>query len=206
MTELLPRAKAKRDQIRKAAQQLFLEKGFVSSSMDAIAAEAGVSKQTLYSYYSGKEDLLIDVFRRIIHNFSQEFEVSNLTPCNREELQEALIYLAQKIIACLMQTEYLALVRLIISETPKFPQLGILFRSTVPERIMQHVSLLLEQAKTQGVVKIDKEEAVTRMFVGPLITYVLLDGLFAAESPPSRPNPKQIEEIVDLFMKTVVID
>ena len=52
-----PRARAKRDQIRAHAQRLFLARGFTGTSTDAIAAEAGVSKQTLYAYYSSKEEL-----------------------------------------------------------------------------------------------------------------------------------------------------
>ena len=44
----MPRARAKKEQIRAGAQRLFLDKGFAATSTDAIAAEAGVSKQTLY--------------------------------------------------------------------------------------------------------------------------------------------------------------
>jgi TetR/AcrR family transcriptional repressor of mexJK operon len=50
--ELTPRARAKRDQIREGAQRVFLERGFAGTSTDAIASEAGVSKQTLYAYYA----------------------------------------------------------------------------------------------------------------------------------------------------------
>src|SRR5438067_11941488 len=64
---LTPRARAKRDQIRAGAQRLFLERGFAGTSTDAIAATAGVSKQTLYAYYPSKEELLADVLRHLIH-------------------------------------------------------------------------------------------------------------------------------------------
>jgi TetR/AcrR family transcriptional repressor of mexJK operon len=40
------------------------------------------------------------------------------------------------------------------------------------------------------------------MFVGPLLTYALLDGLFA-EGPPRPPAREKIEEIVDLYMKAI---
>ena len=57
------RAKAKRDQIRQGAQRVFLQRGFAGASTDAIASEAGVSKQTLYAYYPNKETLLSGVLR-----------------------------------------------------------------------------------------------------------------------------------------------
>ena len=59
MEELSPRAQAKRQQITDAARALFLAQGFARTSMDAITAEAGVSKQTLYSYFPSKNELLL---------------------------------------------------------------------------------------------------------------------------------------------------
>jgi hypothetical protein len=40
------------------------------------------------------------------------------------------------------------------------------------------------------------------MFVGPLLTYAVLDGLLA-EGPPHPPEPEKIEEIVELYMKAI---
>ena len=57
-TGLSDRQAAKRAQIATAARKLFLELGFAGSSMDAISAEAGVSKQTLYTYFPAKVDLV----------------------------------------------------------------------------------------------------------------------------------------------------
>ncbi len=69
--QLTPRAKAKRDQIREGAQRVFLERGFAGTSTDAIASEAGVSKQTLYVYYASKEELLADVLQHLIQQDPQ---------------------------------------------------------------------------------------------------------------------------------------
>jgi TetR/AcrR family transcriptional regulator, mexJK operon transcriptional repressor len=205
MTELSPRAKAKRDQIRTAAQKMFLENGFAASSMDAIASEAGVSKQTLYSYYPGKDDLLTDVLRQLIQNFSHDLFIGSLAPQNRSELQKVLVHLAQTIVASLMQPNYLALVRIIIAETPRFPHLGSLFRSTVPEQILNCVCDLLEQSRQQGIVRFGENYAAARMFVGPVLTFILLDGLFIGDRLPEQPSSNQIEEIVDLYMKAIIV-
>ena len=60
------RQEAKREQIRTAAQQLFLDKGFGETSMDSVTAAAGVSKQTLYRYYETKAVLFADVLGQLI--------------------------------------------------------------------------------------------------------------------------------------------
>lgn len=205
LSDLFPRARAKRNQIRSTAQKLFLQNGFSATSMDAITAEAGVSKQTLYAYYSSKEDLLIDVLQQLIQNFFQDqlLVAENLSVSNRDELEQILYSLAQKLISNLMQPEYLALIRITISEATRFPQLGMLFRSKVPERGLQSITALLEQARAQGVIKVADVETVPRMFIGPILTYVVLDGLFITDGPPRQPHHEQISKIVHLFMKTL---
>src|SRR5476649_1016126 len=52
-----PKDLAKRQAILDAAKILFLTKGYASTSMDAVAAEAGVSKLTVYSHFNDKETL-----------------------------------------------------------------------------------------------------------------------------------------------------
>jgi len=61
-------AEARRDQILEAALHLFSRKGFAESSVDEIAAEAGLGKATLYLYFPSKEVLLrklVDRFRLV---------------------------------------------------------------------------------------------------------------------------------------------
>ncbi len=60
-TALPERQVAKREQIATAARKLFLELGYAGTSMDAVSAEAGVSKQTLYRYFPTKVDLLGEI-------------------------------------------------------------------------------------------------------------------------------------------------
>jgi TetR/AcrR family transcriptional repressor of mexJK operon len=201
--ELTPRARAKRDQIREGAQRVFLERGFAGTSTDAIASEAGVSKQTLYAYYSSKEELLVAVMRYLIHEDPQHRlptvdEASLGTP---EELRQALHSLAQGLVANLMQPDYLALIRVVIAETPRLPQLGPLFRSALPERVLENVSAILERAQHGGVIEVADMEAASRMFVGALLTYAIYDGLLVGDSVPRPPTTERIEAVVDLFMK-----
>ena len=205
-TELTPRARAKKEQIRAGAQKLFLDRGFAATSTDAIAAEAGVSKQTLYAYYPSKEELLTDVLRHLIEDGARggpPLVIEKASLGSRDELRQALGSLAHKLISGLMNPDYVALVRVIIAETRRLPHLGQLFRSAVPERVLNNVAELLETARANGVIGAVDTDAASRAFVGPLLTYVLLDGLFVGEGPPRRPNPERIEAAVDLFMKSI---
>jgi AcrR family transcriptional regulator len=204
--ELGPRAKAKRDQILAGARRVFLSDGFAAASTDAIAAEAKVSKRTLYVYYPSKEELFAGVMRELTIENPQSCALESMeemAPGSEEELRRDLLELATKIVTTMMQPDYLALLRTTIADTHRFPQLGGLFRATVPERAMRSFAVFIERSRERGVVGsgVDGETAA-RMFVGPLLTYAVLDGLLA-EGPPRLPAQGMIEDIVDLYMKAI---
>jgi TetR/AcrR family transcriptional regulator, mexJK operon transcriptional repressor len=204
--ELSPRARAKRDQILAGARRVFLRDGFAAASTDAIAAEAKVSKRTLYVYYPSKEELFADVMRELTIENPQTRALESMeemVPGSEEDLRRDLLELAKKIVATMMQPDYLALLRTTIADTHRFPQLGGLFRATVPERAMRSFAVLIERSRECGVVGpgVDGETAA-RMYVGPLLTYAVLDGLLA-EGSPRPPAQEKIEGIVDLYMKAI---
>lgn len=203
--ELTPRAQAKKDQIRRAAQKLFLERGFTGVSTNTISLAAGVSKETLYKYFPNKEALLAECLEQLIADFSTEASSTDQRQINsREELRRALLQMAQGLTTNLTQPDYLSLVRVIITETPRLPQLGRLFRNAVPENAFRRVVGLLEAAEKQGVVRSTDAEAAARMFVGPLLTYVLIDGLFVGDGPIHRPSLAKLEAVVDLYLQAIV--
>ena len=205
--ELGPRARAKRDQILAGARRVFLRAGFAASSTDAIATEAKVSKRTLYVYYPSKEDLFVNVLRKLTIENPQTRALKSMegmSPENREELRRDLLELAQKIVTTMMQPDYLALLRTTIADIHRFPQLAGRFRATVPERAMSSFAVFIERTRERRVIREDVNgEAAARMFVGPLLTYAVLDGLFVAGGPPRKPTSGRIEEIVDMYVEAI---
>ena len=204
--DLGPRARAKRDQILSGARAVFLREGFAAASTDTIAAEAKVSKRTLYVYYPSKEELFADVMRKLTIENPQTRAletIEEMSPSNEEELRRDLLGLAREIVAAMMQPDYLALLRTTIADTHRFPQLGGIYRATVPERGMRSIAVFIEKCQKRGVVGPDVDgDTAARMFVGPLLTYAILDGLLA-EGSPRPPAQEKIEGIVDLYTKAI---
>jgi len=204
--ELGPRARAKRDQILAGARAVFLRDGFAAASTDAIAAVAKVSKRTLYVYYPSKEELFAGVMRDLTIENPQNRaleSIEEMSPGSEEELRRDLLELARKIIASMMQPDYLALLRTTIADTHRFPQLGGLFRASLPERAMRSFAVFIERGRERGVIGPDVDgDTAARMFIGPLLTYAVLNGLLA-EGPPRPPAQEKIEEIVELYMKAI---
>ena len=185
---------------------MFLRAGFAAASTDEISKEAGVSKRTLYAYYPGKEELFADVLRGLTVENPRTMVLESLRriePGSPEELREALVELARKAASTMMDPEYLALLRTIIADSHRFPQLGEIFRSTVPEQGLREGRAMLERAQKRGVVREGDSEVMTRMFMGTLLTYVLLDGLFRPDGAARPPDTEKLEEMVDLYMKAI---
>lgn len=203
--ELTPRASAKREQIRAAAQRLFLQRGFEATTMDAVTATAGISKQTLYRYYPSKEALFADILDQLTLQRGQTAgwpPSAVQTVATRADLESLLLWLANDIIADLLRPTLIALLRVMIAETPRFPHLKEVYRATVSGPGFEAVGGLLEQARAAGVVVVPETAAATRLFLGSLLTYLVVDGFFATE-PPRPPADEEIAAIVRLFVRAV---
>jgi AcrR family transcriptional regulator len=201
------RTKLKREQILAAARRLFLQHGFAQTSTEAIRLEAGVSKETLYRYYASKEDLFADVLRQLTLEQIPTLQMERIPdPLDRESVRAALLQLIQDLVAAMMQPEYLALLRIIVAETPRFPQVGALFRATVPEQSLVSLAALFRQMRDQQQGRALDEEAAARMVLGSLLTYALLDGLLETSGPPSLPQPERLAAIVDLVLPAIITE
>jgi TetR/AcrR family transcriptional repressor of mexJK operon len=196
------RARAKREQIRAAAQRLFLELGYERASMDAIARAAGVSKQTLYHYYAAKEQLFVDVLRALtIERFQQEAPVFAEHPItSRRELEVSLLAYATSAVEHILSPEYVALLRTLIAEVPRFPQIAGHFRSSLIGQGSAALNLLLTHAWQAGVITQPPSEEVLLLFVAPFLSYLLADGLISGSAEPQKPSTEVIQTHVRLFL------
>ena len=202
----LPHTQQKREQILAAAKRLFLQHGFTATSTDAIKAEAGISKETLYRYYPSKEALFADVLRQLtLEHLPQPLQVERtlLDLQGREAVRAVLLMLAQELVSIMMQPEYLALLRVVVAESARFPHLGTMFREAVPEQSLAYLGTLLARMREQGLVAEAHDDAAARMFLGAILTYALLDGLLAADGVPHPPDSHQLAALVEVFLGAI---
>ena len=199
------RAQQTRERLRAAAQRLFLQQGYLATSIDAILAEAGVSsKETLYRHYASKEDLFVDVLGHLTLSqpgFSEKLVVLP-TPHDLLSLRQALTQLSREILSLMRQPEYLALVRIIIAEAPRFPQLGSLFFSTVPQRGLTIIVELLQAAREQQIIADVDFEVVARALLGGLLSYAITGLMFAGEQA-RLPSLDHADEVVEVMMRAL---
>jgi AcrR family transcriptional regulator len=195
------RSQQTRQRIRAAAHRLFLQQGYLATSIDAILAEAAISsKETLYRHYASKEELFVDVLSHLTMEqpgFSEKLAAMP-RPQHLPSLRQALTMLAREILSMMSQPGYLPLVRMIIAEAPRFPQLGTLFFSTVTQRGLAIITALLEEAREQQIIADLDFDAVTHMLLGGLVTYVLTSFVLTGEvaQPPALDRADAIVEVI----------
>jgi AcrR family transcriptional regulator len=115
----------KRQAIASAALALFARDGYERTSVDAIAAEAGVSKRTVYSHYGDKEKLFMLVVRDTYELMRERFaEAVDSTLRDVDDVGKSLVSCIREVLRAVTQTpERARLVRLVIAELPRFPAL-----------------------------------------------------------------------------------
>ena len=121
-----PKAKLmarKRAAILAAAKDIFLEQGFEGASMESIAAAADVSIMTLYRHAESKDDLFAAVIASACDPNDEE-EQAGFIELMKRPLAEVLVEVGMIAQARLANHETVALMRAVMAETARFPQLG----------------------------------------------------------------------------------
>jgi TetR/AcrR family transcriptional regulator, mexJK operon transcriptional repressor len=157
----------KRAAIVRAALHLFTRDGFERTSVDAIAAEAGVSKRTVYNHYGDKESLFLSVvsdFYDSLIGLVEQIINQHLTDVPAEALEEHVIAFAcDAALMAARSPERAALIRLMISEVPHFPQLRTM--QMRPRSITAAIAERLTQLSARGLLDVPEPgEAANHLF------------------------------------------
>jgi AcrR family transcriptional regulator len=196
----------KRSQILAAAQALFLANGYKRTSMEAIRAAADVSKPTLYTHYADKEALFGDVVQATFNQLGfgrfTGAQIETLPIQTQSELRIVLITFITMTMQQISDSNYVALLRIVIGEMPYFPNLMSIFRQNGPTRGLAIATHFFGLAYQQGIIKVADADLVARLFIGPIASYILTDGLLQT-GEPKLPDSARIEAHVDLFLKAV---
>src|SRR5690606_23092320 len=134
-----PKDPAKREAILAAAQVLFLSNGYESSSMDAIAAEAGVSKLTLYSHFGDKEALFCAAVKATCETRLPRrlFQLAD-----GASIEQVLLEITRAFHALVNSPESIGLHRVMVTMATQNPELVRLFFDAGPQQLLHDLEQL----------------------------------------------------------------
>ncbi|MFF7731441.1 TetR family transcriptional regulator [Streptomyces sp. NPDC007984] len=119
----------KRAAILTAARELFLSDGFDRTSVDAVAARAGVSKRTVYDYFGDKQTLLqavVDgVGQSLVSTIGRILDDTLTEPTEAIDLEDVLVTFSMRIATDMLgSAEYATLQRLVRTQFGQLPNGG----------------------------------------------------------------------------------
>ncbi|ALF51849.1 TetR family transcriptional regulator [Nostoc piscinale CENA21] len=191
----LPAITQKQEQILQGAIRVFLREGYAKTSMDRVSAEAGVSKQTIYSHFQDKEGLFtalmerltLRCFQSIVSNTELQGEPASLL---RQVGETYLTKVADN-------PDYVALLRLVITESQNFPELAKLYNQTVVQRGR---FLLSQYFASHPELGITDPEAIAHIFMGSLVSYVILQEIMYGKELVSLSRDRLLDSLMTLVM------
>jgi TetR/AcrR family transcriptional repressor of mexJK operon len=141
--------------IRDAAITLFLRKGYLGTSMDEIAAQAGVSKQTIYTHFADKEQLFTDLIRGNTEVVEEFIRAMTAGLADTQDLEKDLGELARRYVTSVVQPRVVQLRRLVIGESGRFPEVARTYYQRVPERVISELASSLARLAERGLLRLD---------------------------------------------------
>ena len=192
-----PKDLGKRAAILDAAKRMFTRHGFEGVSMDQIAAEAGVSKLTVYSHFGDKETLFsAAITAKCEEQLSNSlFAVDPAVP-----LRDQLLGVARAFFTLITSEEALAIHRVVTTQPPP-AKLGLLFWEAGPRRVQEAFEAFLRDQIAAGQLDVpDMHRAASQFFCllkGELHARLLCGcGGFSADEVEAH-----LQASVDMFLR-----
>jgi TetR/AcrR family transcriptional regulator, mexJK operon transcriptional repressor len=200
------RSARKRRAITEAATALFLRDGYRNTSMDQVAADAAVSKQTVYKQFADKEQLFRDIVLGVTSNSGAIITgmtsvLSSTDVSSHEELRTVLTDLASRYIDGVLQPHVLALRRLIIAEAERFPDLARTYFERAPARAIEVIANALQTYIDRGLLASDDPRLAAAYFAYLVLAIPLDRAQFHPHERPSAAERDRLaSEAVRIFL------
>ncbi len=193
-----PKDLGKRAAILDAAKRMFTAHGFERVSMDQIAAEAGVSKLTVYSHFGDKETLFSAA---ISAKCEEQLGQGLFAVAANSSLREQLLGIGRAFMALINSEEALAIHRVVTTQPPP-AKLGQLFWDAGPRRVQEVFEGFLRGEVEAGALDIpDVHRAASQFFclLKGEMHMLLLCGCIDCVDPGEA--EKHVQATVDMFLR-----
>lgn len=189
--------KAKEQEVLDVATDYFLAHGYQGASINAMARSSGISKESIYRYFSSKKQLFEAVICRELAEY--QAGVRRLSAEKTMDLREALINIAETVLDVATTDRTLALRRLIFDEARRSPDVGQHYYKIGPEYAFAAVEEIFRSHHAES----DFDPGVlSRHFLALVAWRPMLERECALGPAPSRVQIRaRVEPIVADFMK-----
>ena len=175
------RAAERRGAIIEAAMDEFIARGFAATRLDDIARRAGVAKGTIYLHFKDKESMFEELIRTaIVPMINRLWARPPQAGASVRDMMEAF---AKTFIEEVATTRRGDLVRLIVAEGPRFPEVADFYYREVVSRGLAGMRAMIELGVARGEIKQKNLTQFPQIVVAPALIAVIWQSLFARHAP-----------------------
>jgi AcrR family transcriptional regulator len=158
---------AKRLSILEAATDAFCREGYAGANIDMIAAEAGVSRQTVYNHHGDKEKLFVAVVRALTERANAGIFATLCTfPDHPADIEAELVEFAVRLHRdCICNNDGKYLRKLIEAEGQRYPELFAQWREDGPEKTWTALAARFARLAHAGHLHLDDPDVAARQFL-----------------------------------------
>jgi AcrR family transcriptional regulator len=164
------RKDARPQELLAAALDLFVERGFASTRLEDVAKRAGVSKGTLYLYFTNKEELFKAVVRENIVPALGEAEdmISTFEGHSADLLRCVIMGWWERVGA----TKASGIVKLVMAEAGNFPELAAFYQEEVIMRSSRMMAGMFERGVSRGEFRPVDIDVMTQVLIAPMLMLI----------------------------------
>lgn len=192
---------SKREAIVAAATRAFFAHGFAASSIEQIAADAGVSKVTIYNNFGDKRALFTAAVESECETMRGRFSIGDLP---RGSMRDRLTAIAEAMVAFLSRPEMVQFERRIAAETEHDAEIGAAFLAAGPHRMKAALAQFLRAMTTAGELSVDDPELAAEQFASMCKGMGDLERRFGSPADPER-DRQRIAGAVEVFCRAYAI-
>jgi len=174
------RREQRRAAILAAALEEFVARGFATARLDDVARRARIAKGTIYLYFRDKETLFQELVRTMLSPLIGTIEAAPLRDVPIRAVAEMIVDVFIKEI---YGTRRKDVIRLIISEGPRFPKLAEVYYREVIARVLPIIRGRLVLAVERRELSRDALARFPQLLVAPALVAVIWNGLFGRFAP-----------------------
>jgi AcrR family transcriptional regulator len=194
----------RRREILDAALKVFSAKGFHKATNKDVAEEAGISPGLIYWYFKDKQDLLFSLIRERTATLLQFVEHS-------EELmemppQKLLSMIGRSFLAIYSIPRTRALLRIVISEAIRMPEIGETIYKIAPMHVLRLLSMYFQRQIDAGHFRPCDTHIAARSFMGMLVAHVAAREILRQPEALAASDEQIVETVVAIFLRGMEAD
>lgn len=167
--------------ILEAALSVFAEAGYRDAKLDEVARRAAVAKGTLYLYFKDKDALFQGLVEELVTPILIDADaLVSAFPGNTRDLLDQLMEL---LVARILEGPAVTLLRLMMREGYRFPELTTFYHREVVSRGLEVIRKVARHGRARGEFSSDVIERFPQLVVSPALLTIVWNSLFGAIDP-----------------------